>query len=265
MEWYSQGEQNGNAGMAVNYVANICPGSGLDGAQCVFAINLQDQQWQPEFDNWAQATLVDSNANTVASNTQNQNSSLNFSYADVYGNITAQVIWGNSDGLIFSFVLRCCTPTGFNPSKGPIYIPKSEIVNSRLTPKGDPSVSTLSQYASVMVSSLGNSQFQSIPVAFCFDATQALSQVQVSVFALNEDTNMEMYVCPDTLPSKCVPMNAPYFDTSASGYLNLNMQFQQSQYGPFTIVLKCLGQFATPCQFAINSRMAPGSLVLKQE
>jgi len=258
LQWYSQGEQLFGAGIAVNYFANICPASGLNGAQCMFTANLQDQPWEPQYDNWAEVTLGDSNGNTIVSNTQSLNSTLYFSYADTYGNITAQVVWGNSDALAFSFVLRC-VPNSANAKT----LPLAESTNNkmkRLIPKNQviPST-TLAQYATILEATLANSAYLDIPVAFCFDMSQQISTVTVAVSAQDSNTNMEMYLCPNTLPSNCTPMNAQYYDTSASGFLTLNVQLQQAEYGTLTIVLKCLGQWLGQCSFSVNARLSPGS------
>jgi len=258
LQWYSQGEQAFGAGMAVNYFANMCPSSGLNGAQCAFTANLQDQPWEPQFDNWAEVTLVDSNGNTITSNTQNQNATLYFSYADTYGNITAEVVWGNSDALSFSFILLC-NPNSLNTQKFPPAEPHNNKMK-RLIPKNQviPSA-TLAQYATILEAKLPNSAFLDVPVAFCFDMSQQISTVTVAVSAQDSDTNMEMYLCPNTLPSNCTPMNAQYYDTSASGFLTLSVQLQPAQYGTFTIVLKCLGQWLGTCTFSVNARLSPGS------
>jgi len=266
LQWYSQGEQSFGAGIAVNYFANICPASGLDGAQCEFTANLQDQPWEPGFDNWAEVTLVDSAGNTITSNTQNQNSSLYFSYADTYGNITAEVVWGNSDALSFSFVLRCVPPSTV-PSVGVVDRrlsypgPNNKPMKRRLLAKNSGAVqtATLAQYATILEGSLANSAFFTFPVAFCFDMSQQLSTVSIAVSAEDSLTNMEMYVCPATTPDKCTPMSAQYYDTSASGFLTVTMQLQQAQYGTFAVILKCLGQWLGTCNFSVNARLSPGS------
>jgi len=263
LQWYSQGEQTYDAGSSVNYFANICPSTGLNGAQCEFTANLQDQPWEPGFDNWAEVTLVDSAGNTITSNTQNQNSSLMFSYADTYGNITAEVVWGNSDALSFSFILSCIpATTDTYPVSGSLAKPAKR--PTRLLPKnpGPIPILTLSQYATVLNGKLANSAFLSFPVAFCFDMSQQLSTISLAVSAQDSQTNMEMYVCPATAPSDCTPMTALYYDTSASGFLSLSFQLQQAQYGEFTVILKCLGQWQGYCLFSVNAKLSPGGQTL---
>jgi len=264
IQWYSQGEQSFVSGWSVNYFAAICPATGLNGAECVFTANLQDQPWNPQFDDWAQMILVDDNGNIIISNQQSLSSNLSFTYSDSYGNITAQVIIGNSDALSFSFVLRCLPPPSI---LGGVKSPRSvlprphqpSVVKPVLIPSNTPATLLMSQYATILEASAPNSGYLLIPVAFCFDMTQQLSTVLVAVTGQDSSSNMEMYVCPDAEPNQCTPNVAPYYDTSASGFLSISMQLQQAEYGTFTIIVKCLGAWNGVCNFAVNARLTSGS------
>jgi len=259
IQWYSQGEQAAPASWSNNYFASICPATGLDGAQCVFTANLQDQPWEPQFDNWCQVTLVSSSGATIITNSQSLLYNLSFTYSDTYGNITAQIVWGNSDGLIFSFVLRCIPPDNTLGLKALTNVTSAvvrEQYKPRLIPTNVPVTYPLAQYATILEASLANSAFLEIPVAFCFDMTQQQSTILVAVSAQDSSTNMVMYVCPDTPADQCTPGVATYFDTSASGFLSIVMTLQQAQYGVFTIIVKCLGSWLGICHFSVNARLS---------
>jgi len=260
IQWYSQGEQDAPASWSNNYFAAICPATGLDGAQCVFTANLQDQPWEPQYENWCQITLVDSSGATIITNAQSQLYNLSFPYSDTYGNITAQIVWGNADGLIFSFVLRCIPPDNTLGLKALTTLPPTVVAREqfkpRLIPTNVPVTYPLAQYATILEASLPNSAFLDIPVAFCFDMSQQQSTILIAVSAQDSSTNMVMYVCPDTPADKCTPQSAAYFDTSASGFLSILMTLQQAQYGVFTIIVKCLGSWLGTCNFSVNARLS---------